>query len=270
MMKLIIIHLVMLFLLPLSALAGFVPGFELKGHSSVSMGKTLTDPITGMEFVLVKGGCFKMGSNDGASDEKPLHEVCVDDFWMGKYEVTQAQYDKLMKGFWGGGNRSEFKGKNRPVENISWEETQKFIDKLNSKSKKKYRLPTEAEWEYAARSGGKKEKWAGTNSESSLGEYAWYSKNSNSQTHPAGQKKPNGLGLYDMSGNVWEWCSDRYDTGYYSQSPRQNPQGPSKGSDRVIRGGGWDYGPWILRSANRNGGRPGYRDFNLGFRLVSP
>jgi formylglycine-generating enzyme required for sulfatase activity/class 3 adenylate cyclase len=227
--------------------------------------KKWVEPTTGMEFVWVEGGCFQMGDTfgDGDNDEKPVHEVCVDSFGMSRYEVTQGQWQKIM-----GNNPSRFtKGDNYPVEHVSWDDTQDFIRKLNSHSGRSFRLPTEAEWEYAARSGGKKEKYAGGNDLDGL---AWYEGNSGSSTHPVGTKEPNGLGLYDMSGNVWEWCSDWYGKNYYQQSFRNNPQGPSSGSFRVIRDGCWNGSPWLARSANRDRFKPNYRLDNLGFRLVLP
>lgn len=247
--------------------AGFVPEFELAGEASY--GSTYTDPVTGMEFVWVKGDCYQMGSNDGDFDEKPVHEVCVDDFWMGKYEVTQGQYKVMTKRFlWSGGNPSHFKkGDTYPVEQVSWNDVQDYITNLNKKSGKHYRLPTEAEWEYAARSGGKNEKYAGGNNVDAV---AWYRSNSGDKTHPVGQKLANGLGLHDMSGNVWEWCQDWYDGSYYSNGPRNNPQGPSIGSSRVSRGGWWLDSPRFLRSANRYNNSPEFSDYNLGFRLVLP
>ncbi len=220
-----------------------------------------------MEFVLVKGGCYQMGDGfgDGYADERPVHEVCVNDFFIGKYDVTQGQWKEIM-----GANPSGFKlcGDNCPVENISWNDTQRFIAKLEQRIGKNYRLPTEAEWEYAARSGGKKEKWAGTNSESALGEYAWFNANSGDNTHPVGQRKPNGLGLYDMSGNVWEWCQDLYDENYYKYSPKNNPSGPDSGTNRVLRGGSWFNGAGYTRAEKRLSIIPDYRDSNDGFRLV--
>ncbi len=257
---------------PVVGWTDFIPGFELHPQASPSAtggsvaGSTYTDPTTGMEFVLVKGGCYQMGSNDGSADEQPVHEVCVDDLYIGKYEVTQAQYQKIV-----GSNPSYLKGDEHPVEKVLWNDVQDFIGKLNSTSGQNYRLPTEAEWEYAARSGGKNEQWAGTSSESSLGDYAWYGKNSGSgcKTHPVGQKQPNGLGLYDMSGNVAEWCSDWYGADYYGKSPRSNPPGPSTGTSRVNRGGHMHTKTLDVRSANRFQ----YRSYSpicgfMGFRVA--
>ncbi|MBU4295114.1 MAG: SUMF1/EgtB/PvdO family nonheme iron enzyme [Desulfobulbaceae bacterium] len=241
---------------------------RMAAQQSVAPGaraETYQDPITGMEFVWVEGGCFQMGDTfgDGDTDEKPVHEVCVDGFYMGKYAVTQGQWEKIMVS-----NPSEFKsGDDFPVENVSWDDTQEFIGKLNAQTGKKYRLPTEAEWEYAARSGGKKEKYAGGNNAKAV---AWYEDNSRGKTHRVGTKNANGLGLHDMSGNVWEWCQDWFDKGYYSSSPRNNPQGPSSGSYRVDRGGSWRSLPGGVRAANRDRGAPDYRLNYLGFRLVLP
>jgi formylglycine-generating enzyme len=227
-----------------------------------------TDNIE-MKFVYIPGGCFQMGDTfgDGNSDEKPVHEVCVSEYYMGKYEVTQGQWKEVM-----GNNPSEYKncGDSCPVENVSWNDVQEFIRKLNNKSGKNYRLPTEAEWEYAARSGGKREKWAGTSSESSLEDYAWYNDNSGSKTPPVGQKQPNGLGLFDMTGNVVEWCSDWYGDDYYKYSPRDNPSGPSSGSSRVFRGGSWGHDAAYARAALRFRNGPDFRNSILGFRLVLP
>jgi formylglycine-generating enzyme required for sulfatase activity len=212
-----------------------------------------------MEFVYVKGGCYQMGDTFGAGrgDEKSVHEVCVDDFYIGKYEVTQGQWKAIMRN-----NPSEFStcGDNCPIENVGWSDVRDFIRKLNAKSGDKYRLPTEAEWEYAARSGGRNEKWAGTSGEDELGQYAWFDKNSDKKTHPVGQKRPNGLGLYDMSGNVEEWVHDNYiemyynHENYYNNSPRNNPQGPVSGPYRVLRGGSWFLDAGSARTSSRNGG----------------
>ena len=179
---------------------------------------------------------------------------------MGKYEVTQKQWKAVM-----GNNPSNWKGDNLPVENVSWNDVQKFIKKLNAKTGGHFRLPTEAEWEYAARGGAKSRgyKYAGSNDAGSVG---WYSNNSGAKTHPVGQKKPNELGLYDMSGNVWEWCQDW--KGSYSSSAQTNPKGPSSGSYRVDRGGSWSDGARHVRVANRDYSSPSYLLNSLGFRLV--
>ena len=240
------------------------------------------DLITDMEFVFVKGGCYEMGDtfDDGYENEKLVHEVCLDDFYIGKYEVTQGQWKEIM-----GGNPSYNKnGSNYPVENVSWNDVQGFIRKLNKKTGKNYRLPTEAEWEYAARSGGKREKYAGFSNENELYKYAnfvssnsvigWKNDNQNDEydnTSPVGNYKPNGLGIYDMAGNVSEMCQDWYGKGYYYKSLRNNPKGPKSGSHRVIRGGAFTTNPWYCRSSTRE--KYGPLNFSicfLGFRLVLP
>lgn len=248
-----------IFIIAIIAMMGVTVG------KAADHGPILIDPITGMQFVLVKGGCYQMGDifGAGAYDERPVHEVCISDFYIGKYEVTQGQWKKVMRK-----NPSCFKdcGDDCPVERVSWNDIQIFISKLNSKSGKNYRLPTEAEWEYAARSGGKKEKYSGT--DSSLDDYAWYGNHFGSKTHSVGEKKPNGLGIYDMSGNVAEWCSDWYKEEYYSDSPRENPKGPESGVCRVLRGCRWhcdDYGSRVTR---REGYYPEDRFNYLGFRVV--
>ena len=239
---------------------------ELKLEKSKAIsatGKTYTNSI-GMEFVLIPSGTFKMGSSNGESDEKPIHSVTISEaFYMGKYEVTQKEWKAVM-----GDNPSSFKGDKLPVEQVSWNDIQEFIKKLNQKEGgTKYRLPTEAEWEYAARAGSNS-KWSFGDNESQLGDYAWYGSNSNSQTHPVGQKKPNKYGLYDVHGNVWEWVQDWYDSNYYSSSPKTDSKGPSSGSGRVSRGGSWGTYAEYARSALRDYGSPEYRDYNIGFRLV--
>ena len=223
-----------------------------------------------IEMVKVAGGCFQMGDtfgDGGSGEDKPVHEVCVSDFSIGKYEVTQGQWQKVM-----GKNPSEFSscGDDCPVENVSWDDVQEFIRKSNERRggsvTRPYRLPTEAEWEYAARSGGKQEKFSGDN----INAVAWYVSNSDSKTHPVGRKQANGLGLYDMSGNVWEWVNDWFDSGYYGKSPRENPGGPLAGSARVLRGGGYRNSPEYVRTSGRNRNIPGLRDKLFGFRLVAP
>ncbi len=217
-------------------------------------------------MVYVKGGCFDMGDifDTGASDEKPVHTVCIGDFYLGKTEVTQKQWEDVT-----GSNPSKFQCADCPVERVSWDNAQDFIKKLNEKTGKNYRLPTEAEWEYAARSGGLKEQWAGTNDEEKIGEFTWYGYTANGRTHTVAEKTPNAIGLYDMMGNVWEWCSDWYDKKYYETSPSKNPQGPSEGHNRVIRGGGWSSKNKGLRTTDRNSFLPTSKKFSTtGFRLA--
>jgi formylglycine-generating enzyme required for sulfatase activity len=198
----------------------------------------------------------------------------LDDFYLGKYEVTQAQWGKLMSN-----NPSHIKGANYPVSSLSWNDAQDFIERLNRKTGRKYRLPTEAEWEYAARSGGKKEKYAGTSRENEIGEYAWYIENSGVGAHPVGEKKPNGLGLFDMTGNVSEWCSDWYNKDYYRNSPKNNPKGAEGGfgADHVIRGNSWlgspvgkspIGNPGDLRVTSRHSAMPVIDGTTFGFRVA--
>jgi formylglycine-generating enzyme len=219
-----------------------------------------------MEFVLVKGGCYQMGDTfgDGLSRSRPVHEVCVDDFYIGKFLVTQGQWKNVR-----GNNPSHYGscGDSCPVENVSWEDAQEFIRILNQRTGKIYRLLTEAEWEYAARSRGKSEKWPGTSNEAELGNYAWYSANSE-QTHPVGQKMPNGLGIYDMAGNVEEWVLDIYSSSAYSFHNRNNPIYIGSSDRRVVRGGAWNEPAIGMRTDFRYGAPPDRRATNIGFRLA--
>ena len=223
------------------------------------------------DMVFVAGGTFLMGATieqlgDAAKDETPTHQVTLDSFYICKYQVTQSLWEEVM-----GHNPSYFKGENLPVENVSWNECQDFILRLNAMSGKNFRLPTEAEWEFAARGGNNSRgyKYAGSNN---LNEVAWYGDNSGKQTHPVGTKSPNELGLYDMSGNVWEWCQDWY--GKYNIKVEKNPQGPMISffrtffSSRVLRGGSWDSLAWSCRLSFRNLGSPGHRGSYYGLRLV--
>jgi len=232
---------------------------ELK-KDSARTGQNWKDPVTGMEVVWVPEGCYQMGSSSGDPDEKPVHEVCVEGFWMGKYEVTQGQWKKIMSS-----NPSKFRsGDDYPVETISWNDAQQYISKLKQQSGNSFSLPTEAQWEYAARSGGRDQIYAGGNDVDSV---AWYYSNSGSNTHRVGTKDPNGLGIYDMSGNVWEWCEDVYDKNAYSRHVRNNPVITSGGNSRVDRGGSWDDNPRDVRAAGRGGDSADRRGSDIGFRL---
>ena len=217
--------------------------------------------VPDFEMVFVKGGTSTMGcTDDECMDiELPAHQVTVSSFYMGKYEVTQKEWVAVM-----GSNPSMIKGDNLPVENVSWDDVQVFLTILNAASGKKYRLPTEAEWEYAARGGNTSFgfKYSGSNN---LDEVAWYVENSGHKTHPVGTKQPNELGIHDMSGNVYEWCNDW--VGAYSASAQTNPQGPSNGSSRIDRGGCYDSNI-NCRVSFREGWKPNFSSFYLGFRLV--
>ncbi len=198
--------------------------------------------------------------SDAFDDEKPTHSVTLSSFYLCKYEVTQALWRAVM-----GNIPSRFKGNNLPVEKVSWDDCQTFITRLNNLTGKNFRLPTEAEWEYAARGGNRSRgyKYSGSNV---LSDVAWYDDNSGGKTHPVGSKSPNELGLYDMSGNVREWCYDWFGT--YSSSAQTNPTGPSSGSFRVRRGGSWDFAAVSCRSSTRNRDAPDDRIENLGLRLA--
>ncbi len=218
-----------------------------------------------LEMVFVEGGTFQMGSNEGDTYKKPEHSVTLSDFLIGKTEVTQKQWRVVM-----GNDPSRFSNcDNCPVEQVSWNDIQEFIKKLNQKTEKNYRLPTESEWEYAAK-GGNKSKGYSYSGSNSIEDVAWYKDNSGSQTHPVRQKQPNELGLFDMTGNVWEWCSDWDGSDYHQSSPSLNPKGASSGSYRVDRGGSWNDDGLFCRTANRTDNNPGNRYGTIGFRLVSP
>ena len=224
--------------------------------------------VNGVSFKMkkVSGGTFQMGAteeqgSDALDDEKPVHSVTLSDYWIGETEVTQALWQAVM-----GSNPSHFTGDSQlPVENVSWNDCQTFIQTLNELTGMSFRLPTEAEWEFAARGGNSSQgyKYAGSNT---VGDVAWYYSNSSSKTHPVATKSPNELGLYDMSGNVWEWCQDWY--GSYSSSAQTDPVGPSSGSNRVLRGGSWNSLARYCRVAYRNSTTPSDRYFSLGLRLA--
>ena len=237
---------------------------SIETTTTASEYQTIT--IDGVSFTmkLVEGGTFQMGSNDcyAESDEKPVHDVTLSSYYIGETEVTQALWKAVM-----GNNPSYFKGDDLPVEQVSWNDCQEFIRKLNQKTGKSFRLPTEAEWEYAAR-GGKKSKgykYAGSDNEDSV---AWYYDNSNKQTHQVKGKLPNELGIFDMCGNIWEWCIDWY--GKYDGGSQINPIGSPSGSRRVLRGGGWHFDNNSCRALNRSYDFPNEKNYGIGFRLCLP
>ena len=243
------------------------PTVAVPPRAGVELPKELTLDLGGgvkLELVLIPAGKFMMGSAVGEKDRvatETQHEVTLSKpFYMGKYAVTQEQYEKVM-----GANPSHFKGAKNPVETVSWDNAQDFCKKLSATSGKTVRLPTEAEREYACRAGSTTTYCFGDN-ENGLGEYAWYASNSDNKTHPVGEKKPNAWGLYDMHGNVWEWCQDWY--GDYPAGAVTDPQGAAQGAGRVLRGGCWGGVPGGCRSARRGSGFPGCRSGGVGFRVV--
>ena len=240
----------------------------LSSNSSSPSGNTITFPVKNginIEMVKVEAGSFNMGATSEMEnpfeDEKPVHRVTLtNDYYIGKYEVTQALWKTVM-----GNKPSRFKGDALPVEQVSWNDCQKFITKLNKLTGKNFRLPTEAEWEYAAR-GGKKSRGYQYSGSNTLGDVAWYYDNSGNKTHAVGTKQPNELGIYDMTGNVFEWCQDWRDS--YSSSPLVNPMGAASGSNRVRRGGSWGSSARGCHTSFRNGNAPDDRYGSLGLRLV--
>jgi len=225
-----------------------------------------------MDMVLIQPGSFMMGDRTGEKEEKPAHKVTISrPFYMGKFEVTQEQWKTVMNG-----NPSHFKGAKNPADNISWEASQEFVKKLNEKfgnSGVTFSLPTEAQWEYACRA-GTSTRYGYGNEEAGLEEYGWFKSTAGGKTHPVGEKKPNAWGLYDMHGNVWEWCADWYDGNYYKQSPSNDPAGPAdpKGesgvASRVLRGGSWGDPAFYCRSAYRHCLPPWFCVYSYGFRGV--
>ncbi len=236
----------------------------------------------GIEMVLIPGGSFYMGSSSGRPDERPVHKVTVSSFYIDVHPVTQKSYQALM-----GTNPSRWKNPNNPVERVRWSDAVRYC---NARSKAEglepcydlktwkcdfsangYRLPTEAEWEYACRA-GTRTKWFFGNSPAKLSLYAWYKKNSGNKARPVKMKKPNPWGLYDMYGNVWEWCNDWYSRTYYASSPSVNPRGPSSGTKKVLRGGAYDSPATQCTSSYRFAANPGFADTcfqdEFGFRCV--
>lgn len=251
---------------PLPGNSNTSPKASVKDHVSNS-GKS-----TDIEMIFVEGGTFTMGctalkKSDCVTDEAPQHSVTLDGFYIGKYEITQLQWRIIM-----GIDPPDlnFKGcDNCPVERISWNDAMEFVNKLNQLTGKNYRLPTEAEWEYAARGGNKSKSYTYSGS-NNADDVAWFNKNSSGRTHNAGLNKANELGLFDMSGNAWEWCQDWYEDTFYTTSPGFNPVNLKTGQYKVLRGGSWIGGTEMLRVSRRHRNSPGDRGLYSGLRLVRP
>ena len=236
-------------------------------------GSNYTEKAAGVDFdmIYVEGGIFAMGSDNGDGDEQPIHNVTLSSYYIGKYEVTQELWEAVMgrdviveisKNF-----GTSCVGDNYPIYYIDREQMTTFCMELSRLTGKKYRLPTEAEWEYAAR-GGKESKGYVYSGSNDVGEVAWYKSNANTLVHPVGRKKSNELGIYDMSGNMWEWCSDWYDGYYYANSPTHIPKGAEDGEYHVLRGGSWAFGAESCRITDRDCQYPTAIATNFGFRVV--
>jgi formylglycine-generating enzyme required for sulfatase activity len=224
-------------------------------------GTILKEPKTGMEFVWVPSGCFNMGSNDGEQFEKPVHPVCLKGFWLGKYEVTQAQYELIM-----GVNPSDSKGPANPVDQVSWDDAILYIHALRTATGVPMRLPSEAQWEYACRAGGLHEKYCGDGDPAGL---AWTGSNGGNSTSPVGKLRANAWGLYDMSGNVWEWVGDCWNPSYLGAPQDGSAWLAGTCERRVARGGAWDMnGYHLVRAAKRGRGNHEYRLNVVGFRIA--
>jgi len=236
---------------------------------------TNTPASNGSEMVQISGGKFLMGDKDEV--DAPPHEVVISSFLMDRQLVTQQQFQKVM-----GANPSRWKGEKNPVEQLRWSDAVKFCNKRSESEGLKpcydlktlkcdfdangYRLPTEAEWEYACRAGTTTAYFFGDNP-AKLGDYAWFEKNSGGHPRPVGQKQPNPWGLYDIAGNVWEWCNDFYKVDYYQNSPRENPRGPNEGENKVLRGGAWRFSADNCRAGYRYNESPGYSDVCFGYDI---
>jgi formylglycine-generating enzyme len=269
-------------------LAAFVPlSCQRASAPQSAAGPTTITAQGGRELVLIPAGSMQMGSRYGREEEKPVHTVWIDSFLMDRHEVTQAEYEDLGK-IEAFPNPSHFQGADLPVEQVTWPHAARYC---NARSRQEglepcynedtgacnfdatgYRLPTEAEWEYACRAGTDSDYSFGSEARR-LGDFGWFADNSGKKTHPVGRKKPNPWGLFDMHGNVAEWCQDVYDLGYYKSSPPKNPRGPDDGKEYVLRGGSWKSPTDALTSSCRIGENPGFSDACLardaiGFRCV--
>lgn len=270
-------------LMAASVVVGMLAGCDRQAQDHQPTQTQVINTACGMEMVSIPAGEFIMGSNDGPIDTKPAHQVKIDGFLMDQNEITQEVYQKVM-----GTNPSRRKNPGNPVEQVTWSAAARFCNARSLQEGRRpcydtntwacdfsasgYRLPTEAEWEYACRAGNAYRFYFG-DSDDQLKSFAWFEGNSQSKPHPVGQRKPNGWALYDMAGNVWEWCNDFYGTRYYKESPADNPRGPKEGEKRVLRGGAWSSSAANCTSWVRNCDEPGTTDVCLtmdsnGFRCV--
>lgn len=231
-------------------------------QADISKSRLWTDPETGITLASISGGCFIMGNDQGEKNEKPAHEVCVDDFWMGIHEITQKQWRQVM----GSLPEQTITSDSLPVGNVSWLDIERFVRAINKRSAVLFRLPTEAQWEYACTDGGQSKPFCGDGAVQELG---WVEENAKNQPHPPGERTPNRFGLYDMTGNLWEWVADWYDRDYYRYAPKQNPDGPTMGSSRTFRGGGWLSKGEFARATLRQDMDPNRSYPLLGFRLAA-
>jgi formylglycine-generating enzyme len=222
------------------------------------------EPVTGIEFVRIPGGEFLMGSSGGGDDEQPLHRVRLRAYYLAGFEVTQAQWRAVM-----GENPAHFSDCGScPVEQVSWEDAQLFLRRASKRSGVALRLPTEAEWEYAAGGGDRHEQWPGTSDQDELPAFVWFKGIFEGKTHPVGQKKPNAFSLHDLGGNVAEWCADWFAPGYYRFSAVEDPRGPDEGTRKCVRGGSFLSSPDEVRTAHRWGSDPAARRRSIGLRVA--
>jgi len=238
----------------------FLTAFSIEGFAQTQVFE-LKENVQ-LEMVFVEGGTFVMGNDAGNTDAKPAHQVKLTDFLIGKYELTQSQWNAIVDS-----NPSKVECAECPLSDMSWVQLQEFIEKLNKRTGKKFRLPTEAEWEYAAQ-GGKKSKGFQYSGSDSIAELGWLDFNSGAKAHPVGLLKPNELGLFDMNGNAWELCEDWYDPKYYKRSPTENPVNTKPAKYRVSRGASWMSPPHYCQRNYRNTDHPHHKRGNGGFRLV--
>lgn len=240
------------------------PGAAARGAGDLPSGGLWIEPVTGAELVRIPGGTFLMGSTGGAEDEHPEHEVRLPAFYIGRFELTRAQWVRVT-----GEDPSHFEPcPECPVEQVSWRDIEGFLARIRERGGLPLRLPSEAEWEFAAAGGDRRQTWPGTDDPEELPDYAWFKGRFEGRVHPVGRKKPNAFGLHDLAGNVAEWCLDWYDAGYYSRAPAESPGGPEAGARRVVRGGSFLASADSLRTSRRAATDPDARRRSIGFRMA--